>query len=140
MQESPKGHVLTAAILCFPASWTLAEKIGKPLAAIHSPVHAYDKKIARRTQRLFDGVRAGRPIWRANLLRYGDPALFQPRSEADPRDQDSDDATFERSEKQVIWRLARADTVVFTIHTSVARCPERGETTHNPCQKPHSPL
>ncbi len=24
-------HVLTAALLCFPAAWTLAEKIGRPL-------------------------------------------------------------------------------------------------------------
>ena len=26
-------HVLTGAILCFPASWTLAQKIGRPLTA-----------------------------------------------------------------------------------------------------------
>jgi hypothetical protein len=32
MQRAPGGeHVLTGAVLCFPASWTLAEKIGRPL-------------------------------------------------------------------------------------------------------------
>jgi hypothetical protein len=37
---------LTAAILCFPASWTLAEKLGRPLGAIHGPVAGYDPGMA----------------------------------------------------------------------------------------------
>lgn len=32
LQKSGDEHVLTAAILCFPASWTLAEKAGRPLS------------------------------------------------------------------------------------------------------------
>ncbi len=32
-------HVLTSAVMCFPASWTLAEKIGRPLSAIRDPRH-----------------------------------------------------------------------------------------------------
>ena len=32
-----KWHLM-AASLCFPAHWVLAEKMGKPLAAIHDPV------------------------------------------------------------------------------------------------------
>ena len=31
-------HRLTAAILCFPASWTLGQKIGRPMTTIHVPV------------------------------------------------------------------------------------------------------
>ena len=49
-------HVLSGDVLCFPASWTLAQKIGKPLIAIHDPVVDYDSAIATRVQRLFDGV------------------------------------------------------------------------------------
>jgi hypothetical protein len=60
--ERPEGgyeHLLSAAILCFPASWTLAEKIGRPLGAIHGPVPDYDPGMAARVQRMFDAIRPG---------------------------------------------------------------------------------
>ena len=113
-------HVLAGALLCFPAAWTLAEKIGKPLGAIHAPVAEYDAELARRVQRLFDGVQVGRPIWRANLLRYDDPILHQPHREAAPRAVGRPDSPFERSERQTLFRLPRTGAVVFAIHTVVA--------------------
>jgi len=118
LQKIGEEHWLTAALLCFPASWTLAEKIGKPLTVIHTPVDSYDENIAKRVQRLFDAVRVGHPMWRANLLTYKDPALFQPRLEADPRNDDHI-AHFERSERQTILRLPKTKAVVFAIHTTV---------------------
>ncbi|MBT8457447.1 MAG: DUF3445 domain-containing protein [Alphaproteobacteria bacterium] len=111
-------HALTAAVLCFPASWTLSEKIGRPLTAIHRPVAPYSPDIARRVQRLFDGVRPGRPIWRANALGYDSPALFHPCREGAPHETRAD-ARFLRCERQVILRLPGTNAVVFTIHTHV---------------------
>jgi hypothetical protein len=112
-------HVLTAALLCFPAAWTLAEKIGRPLTSIHLPVARYDTDVAARVQRMFDMVRADRPLWRANLLRYDDPSLFQPHTEANPRPVGRPDSPYRRSERQTIRRLPRTDAVVFSIHTTV---------------------
>jgi hypothetical protein len=112
-------HVLSGAVLCFPASWTLAQKIGKPLIAIHDPVTDYDSVIAARVQRLFDGVQAGRPMWRANLLRYDKAALHQPRLENDPRPVGQPDAPYLRSERQTVLRLPQPDAVAFVIHTTV---------------------
>ena len=86
MQKVGDEHVLTGAVLCFPASWTLSEKFMRPLIGIHVPVAEYDDNIAKRVQRLFDGVRAGRPLWRKNALWYDDPSLFTPRPEDAPRD------------------------------------------------------
>lgn len=111
-------HVLTAAALCFPASWTLAEKRLKPLTAIHAPVTEYGPGLAARVQRLFDGIKPGRPLWRANALAYDDPALYQPRLEADPRPAPGR-REFIRSEVQVLARLPRTGAIVFTIHTQV---------------------
>lgn len=110
-------HVLRAAVLCFPASWTLAEKAGRPLGAIHDPVELYDTRMAARVQRLFDGVQAGRPLWRFNRLHYSDPELYQPRSEHAPRP--SGPAAFTRLERQTILRLPRCRWVVFAIHSYV---------------------
>jgi hypothetical protein len=114
-------HVLTAALLCFPAAWTLAEKIGRPLVRIHAPVARYDEDVARRVQRMFDMVGEGRAVWRANLLRYDDPALFQPHTEANPRPVGRPESPYLRSERQTILRLPRTGAVVFSIQTTVCR-------------------
>ncbi len=121
LQKQGDAHVLTAGLLCFPASWTLAEKIGRALPAIHKPVPSYDDNIAPRVQRLFDGAKVGRPMWRANLLRYVDPAFYHPRKEAHPRPADHEDGRYERSERQTVLRLPETDAVIFAIHTSVVR-------------------
>ena len=119
LEKRDDAHVLTGAILCFPASWTLAEKIGKPLVGIHAPVAEYDNTIAKRVQRLFDGVQRGRPLWRANHLRYDDPTLYQPRMENDPQPVGSEAAGYIRSERQTVLRLSAPDAVAFVIHTFV---------------------
>ena len=115
-------HVLTAGVLCFPASWMLHEKLGHPLTRIHAPVVAdYDANIAKRVQRLFNGIQPGRPLWRYNLLRYPTPDLYQPRSETAPRRADEDYQTggYLRSEHQALVRLPISGAVLFALHTYV---------------------
>ncbi|MEL6517697.1 MAG: DUF3445 domain-containing protein [Pseudomonadota bacterium] len=117
MERHGDAHVLTGAALCFPASWTLAEKLGKPLDAIHRPVPEYHADLAKRVQRLFDAIAVDRPLWRANALFYNDPALHQPRSEGATHRAAGAEAAYLRSEKQVLKRLPRTGAVVFSIHT-----------------------
>ena len=133
LQKRGDEHVLTGAVLCFPASWSLAEKFMRPLVGIQVPVPAYDGGIARRVQRLFDGIQPGRPLWRFNALWYDDPALHQPRLENAKRARaDPDTAGYFRSERQCLMRLPQTRAVVFSIHTyvlnraSVARLQNRG--------------
>ena len=124
LQKQGLEHVLTGASLCFPASWLLAEKFMRPLINIHEPVASYDENIARRVQRLFDGVRVEQPLWRFNALWYADPALHQPRSAHERRDERfAETAKFMRSELQTIRRLPSTGAVIFGIHTYVlAEC------------------
>ncbi|SDW27008.1 Protein of unknown function [Ruegeria halocynthiae] len=120
LQKQGDEHVLTGAILCFPASWMLSEKYMRPLIAIHETVDAYDDNIARRVQRLFDGIQPDRPLWRFNALWYHDAELFQPRSihhRREPRDEYS--ARYLRSERQTLLRLPQTKAVIFAIHTYV---------------------
>ncbi|GKY89023.1 heme-dependent oxidative N-demethylase family protein [Sinisalibacter aestuarii] len=122
VMQQPEGaeeHILTGAVLCFPASWTLSEKFMRPLTGIHVPVPVYDDNIARRVQRLFDGLREGRPIWRANALVYADPDLHQPRREGERRKLPPDGPRWLRIERQVLNRLPVPRSVVFSIHTYV---------------------
>ena len=122
MRKQGAAHVLVGAVLCFPASWRLAEKVGKPLIGIHEPVDSYDAQLAKRVQRLFDGVRAGRPLWRFNRLWYDDPELHQPCSRATSVREiggGGPAARYIRSERQCVVRMPRSDVVVFSIHTFV---------------------
>jgi hypothetical protein len=119
MEAGEGGHVLTGAILCFPASWTLAEKIGKPLVPIHGPVPRYDEGVAARVQRLFDAIAPERPLWRMNYHPYASADLFHPRREDDPRLRPSGPAPVLRCERQCLLRLPRTRAVVFSIHTYV---------------------
>lgn len=121
MQDRGDIHALEAAVLCFPASWMLSEKIGHPLLGIHEAVPEYDDNIAKRVQRLFHGIQVNRPLWRANMLHYHDPDLFQPRSVAQPRRYPEGQGAFLRCERQCLMRLPHTQAVVFSIKTYVAR-------------------
>lgn len=120
MLPGPEGHRLVAAVVCFPSRWRLDQKIGRPLLRIHRPVEAYDDVLARRVQRLFDGVRVGAPLVRWNRLPYWEPVLFNPKPEEAPRAPEGA-RPYLRVERQVIRRLPETGAVVFSIHTWLVR-------------------
>lgn len=130
LQKIGDEHVLSGAVLCFPASWTLSEKYLRPLIAIHASVSEYDAGMAARVQRLFDGVQVGRPLWRFNALWYDDPTLHQPRSTDARRDAaEAETAAYLRSERQCILRLPQTGAVIFSIHTFVLPRADVGDAT-----------
>jgi dimethylamine monooxygenase subunit A len=118
MEAAGPEYRLTGGILCFPASWTLAQKLGRPLTSIHDPVPIYDADIARRVARLFEAIRPDQPLWRMNYLTYDDFVLHQPRREGERRPRPTDHV-FIRCERQCLLRLPVTKAVVFTIHTYV---------------------
>lgn len=118
MEQAGEEHRLTGGILCFPASWSLRQKIGRALVSIHRPVDSYDEGMARRVQRLFDAIRPGAALWRMNFLTYDDPALHQPRLEGQHRPCPQGHF-YIRCERQCLLRLPQTRAVVFTIHTYV---------------------
>lgn len=117
MQAGPEGHALTGAVLCFPAGWTLAEKLGRPMMGIHVPVAKYTPEIGARVQRLMDGVQPGRPLMRGTAHHFGGP-LHNPRREAQGRAPQGD-LPWIRVERQVLLRLPETRAVVFSIHTQI---------------------
>lgn len=132
-------HVLTSAILCFPAGWTLAEKIGRAMMRIHKPVDYYTDDIGRRVQRLMDGVQPDRPIWRANYHLSRAP-LFNPQPEEKPKDRASSAMHWLRSERQCLARLPQSRAIVFTVHTFIvdldSLTPEQAEALRD--HPPHT--
>ncbi|AUH33876.1 heme-dependent oxidative N-demethylase family protein [Paracoccus tegillarcae] len=122
LMQRPDGsdqHILTAAALCFPAGWRLDQKFMQPMVRIHAPVAQYDENIARRVQRLLDGVRPGSGMMRGTA-HWTDAPLHNPLSEAEKAALPGDTPLI-RVERQCLFRLPRTQAVVFSIHTSIVQ-------------------
>lgn len=128
MRRGDDGWRLAAASLCFPSSWVLAEKFGKPMSAIHAPVPGFaagtrnDELIAR----MFDKVQPDVVVERFNWSLQGDRALYHPlpdraRDEraraAQSRFPGADPATSAvvRVERQTLRKLPLSGDMLFTI-------------------------
>ncbi|MGH7041992.1 MAG: heme-dependent oxidative N-demethylase subunit alpha family protein, partial [Acetobacteraceae bacterium] len=127
-ETAPKGTVpgaavpvLDAAVLCFPSRWRLADKLGLPLAAVHSPVPLYAERLARPVDRFMTALKPGHVALRLNWALVDDPTLFQPtgkfRAAHDPRITAGNAGTqlWLRVERQTLRRLPDSGTVLFAI-------------------------
>jgi len=119
MEADDDEHVLSAACLCFPSSWSLSEKIGRPLIKIHEPVPNYTPDLAKRVQRLFNVIRVGHPMFRVNTLIYSDPNLHQSRTMSARRRISRNSKLWVRSEFQSLIRLPITEAVIFGIHNTI---------------------
>lgn len=119
LEMSGDEYILTGAVLCFPASWRLNEKLAHPMSRIHLPVSEYDDRLTRKVQRMLQGLPTGMVIRRANCLDSYDFRLFQPRSEADRRTHPGSEARYIRTERQCFLKLPKTHAIVFSIHTCV---------------------
>jgi hypothetical protein len=118
-REGEDEHLLVAAALCFPAGWTLAQKFMRPMIRIHQPVARYDPDVARRVQRLLDGVQPGRGLMRGTA-HWANAPLHHPLTEEE-KAAPVGDTPFLRVERQCLFRLPESRAVVFSIHTSMVR-------------------
>ncbi len=144
MRRGETGWRLAAGSLCFPSSWSLREKFGRPLEQIHVPVPGFgpgsrpDLLIAR----MFDALSPEQLMERYNWSIQAGDALYLPLSD-EARDEraasrpskfpDGDLAAraFIRVERQTLRKLPSSRDVLFTIRIHLdplkvlARHPER---------------
>jgi hypothetical protein len=115
------AYRLTAASLCFPTRWLLADKIGRPMPAIHGPVPGYDERLARPMDRFFTALTPETPIWRLNwslvdspelhlAMRHGETAL-----NAEISTENAGENIWLRVERQTLRRLPATRAIIFTI-------------------------
>jgi hypothetical protein len=127
MQHDPASNTyrLVGASLCFPTRWRLAEKMGKPLTAIHEPVAGYEEQLASTVDRFFDRLSVEKPVWRLNWGLIDDPALFQPTGHGrqglnpDITAENAGEKLWLRMERQTLRRLPRTQNVLFTIRVYI---------------------
>lgn len=129
IRPTDAGPILTAAILCFPARWVLAEKLGRPLIEVHERVPAYGEKLGAPVDRFMANLKPGRVALRLNWSVIDDPALFQ----LSGKFRDGPDAgittdnalekLYLRVERQTFFRLPNSGTIAFGIRTHVTPLP-----------------
>jgi hypothetical protein len=123
LQQEGERYILTGASLCSPARWRLAEKLGRPLVAIHAPVPGYHEELGAAVDRLFAALKPGRIVGRFNWGIADDPTPFQPIA-APPTVLTAAEAGTKlwlRTERQTLRRMPHSGAVVFTIGTRITR-------------------
>lgn len=126
MRNGVNGWRLAAASLCFPSSWSLAEKFGRPLDDIHVPVPGFGPgtRTAGVIARIFDNLKAEQPVERLNWSLQADatrhlpmssPARDERATARPPRFPPDGSGVFVRVERQTLRKLPVSDDILFTI-------------------------
>ncbi len=126
-QQAPgQSYRLVAAAVAFPTDWHLSEKIGKPLNAVHEPIHGYAEQLSDGVDRFMDKLRADEIYGRTNMfvMASGD-ARYMPSLPAEQRyahvtPDNAGSMLFARCERETLRRLPETGAIVFTI--GVYRC------------------
>ena len=134
MARTPEGWVLVSACVACPSVWRLADKIGRPLQAVHAPVPGYGAgtQAAGLITRMLDALRPGEPVVRGNWSLHATERLYLPEHEADhaarlargPRER-----LWYRHERQTLSKLPRSGAVLFTIDVTLTRVGELDAAT-----------
>ncbi len=121
-REAPGAPLLlTGAAVAFPTDWRIAEKIGKPLLAVHQPIHGYAEQLSAGVDSFMDGLAAGQLFGRSNaFVQPGDALRYLPESDPATRfshvtAENAGETLWVRCERQTLRRLPQTGTILFTI-------------------------
>lgn len=108
---------LVAGCVCFPSSWSLEEKIGKPLSDIHSPVPGLNAQLAAPINQFLHRLAPGIAWCRENWGLSASPARNQHPSRCTPRltAEATLEGTWLRVERQALVALPGSGGVCFGI-------------------------
>lgn len=125
MRKCADGWRLVAAALCFPSSWSLAEKFDRPMQVIHTTVPDFGPgtRMAVMIERIFDNLKVGVPAERMNWSVQENAELYHPRSKKD-RDTKAEggflagldpESIHIRVERQTLTKMPVSGDILFTI-------------------------
>ena len=115
--------LLTAAVVCCPSRWSLAEKMGHDMLAVHAPVAKYAEHVGAAVDNYFQRITVEKPVWRSNWIIQDHPALFQPVIPPGPLLENPQDLWI-RMERQTLRRLPETGGILFTIRGYQQPLPE----------------
>jgi len=124
MRRREDGWHLVAGFVAFPSSWSLQEKFGRPMQAIHADVPGFGEgtRNAALITRIFDNLQVSQPVERLNWSVNVTDDLFLPLSKH-RRPPSAEPFTlaerFARVERQTLRKLPKSGDILFTIRVYV---------------------
>ena len=116
--------VLGAASLCFPSHWSLQDKMGKSIRAIHSPVPNFAEVLARPVIRFLSNMQIGKLSQRLNWSLQTEDKLHTPHPTTTKftgkTANEWGDIIHIRIERQCFFKLPVTGAIIFSIRTSLA--------------------
>jgi len=121
LERKESGWHLVAASLSFPSSWSLTEKIGRPMNEIHDPVPGCGTNSRNDSMitRIFDKLPVDAPVKRMNWSINNTPELYLPGDTAGKDPDLNLDNVHVRVERQTLRKLAQTGGIVFSIRIFV---------------------
>ena len=115
------AYRLVGAAVAFPTDWRIADKLGRPLIALHEPIHGYAEQLGSPVDQFMAKLKPGRIYGRCNWFVSPTPALrwiadAPPEQEfAHVTAENAGETLFVRSERQTLRKLPETGAIVFTI-------------------------
>ncbi len=113
-------YKLLGAAVAWPSDWLPADKIGKPLRALHEPIAGYEEQLASGVDNFMAKLKTGAIYGRANWfishtadMRWIGAPPEQAFAHVTP--QNAGETLFVRSERQTLRKLPQTGAVLFTI-------------------------
>ena len=113
-------YSLVGAAVAWPSDWSPADKIGKPLRALHEPIAGYEDQLATSVDNFMDKLKPGAIYGRANWfishksdMRWIGAPPEQAFAHVTP--QSAGETLFVRSERQTLRKLPKTGAILFTI-------------------------
>ncbi len=133
LRKTEAGWSVVAGCVCFPSSWRLKDKFGKPMHQVHGPVPDFGtgSRNAEMIERIFDNMKPEVPVWRLNWSLYPDGELFHGDEAREKRRTGNLDDIHLRVEYQTLRKLPASGDILFTIRihldpaTLIERHPDR---------------
>jgi hypothetical protein len=115
------AYRLVGAAVAFPTDWRIADKLGHPMIALHTPIHGYAEQLASPVDQFMAKLKPGRIYGRCNWFVSPTDDLRW-IAERPPEEQfahvtadNAGETLFIRSERQTLRKLPETSAIVFTI-------------------------
>lgn len=113
MERGDEHYRMTAASLCSPSHWYLAEKFGHTMRDIHDNIPGFHRSLSDKIDRFFEHLRPSHPVVRFNWAVQAGATLDQlPHNETNVQ---SSTPLYYRCERQSLLRLPETGAIAFTI-------------------------
>ena len=123
--DAEGSFLVEAGVVCFPSHWSLPDKVGMPLEAVHGPVPRLNEALGRQVGTFLAKLAPGVAWERENWGLSADAELDHHPRHRRPRliGEETPDRVWIRLERQLLVRLSGGG-ILFGIHVSNHRLDE----------------